>query len=92
MSLMENADITVPHVLRYCQWDDSEDLNNWAFAATECGNSILDVNPNALILIEGVEQYPKRKRAILMILRIFGKLPLMFHWYGAWWGGNLRRR
>ena len=34
------------------KWDDSTDHNNWAYAATECGNSILDVNPNALILIE----------------------------------------
>lgn len=41
------------------KWDDSTDQNNWAYAATECGNAILDKNPNALILIEGVEQYPK---------------------------------
>ena len=44
------------------KWDDSTDLNNWAYSATECANSVLKVNPNALIFIEGVEQYPKTEK------------------------------
>ena len=73
------------------KWDDSEDLNNWAFAATECGNSILDVNPNALILIEGVEQYPKKEKGYTYdTADIWQASADVSPWYGAWWGGNLR--
>ena len=35
------------------KWDDSTDLNNWKYSAEQCANSILAVNPNALILVEG---------------------------------------
>ena len=70
------------------KWDDSKDENNWAYAATRCAEAILDVNPHALILIEGVEQslsgaqegdywgMPDRKTNSPYI--------------GAWWGGNFR--
>ena len=70
------------------KWDGSKDENNWAYAATRCAESILDVNPNALIFIEGVEQsmsgamegdywgMPDRKDNSPYI--------------GAWWGGNFR--
>ena len=70
------------------KWDGSTDENNWAYAATKCADAILDVNPNALILIEGVEQslsgamegdywgMPDRKENSPYI--------------GAWWGGNFR--
>ncbi len=70
------------------KWDGSTDENNWAYAATKCAEAILDVNPNALILVEGVEQslsgamegdywgMPDRKTNSPYI--------------GAWWGGNFR--
>jgi len=70
------------------KWDGSTDENNWAYAATQCADAILDVNPNALILIEGVEQslsgaqegdywgIPDRRDNSPYI--------------GAWWGGNFR--
>ena len=44
---------------RYCKWDDSKDENNWKYVKEICAKAILDVNPNMLIVIEGVEQYPK---------------------------------
>lgn len=73
------------------KWDDSTDHNNWAYAATECGNSILDVNPNALILIEGVEQYPKTEKGYTYDTADIWEAPAdVSPWYGAWWGGNLR--
>lgn len=73
------------------KWDDSEDQNNWAFAATECGNSILDVNPNALILIEGVEQYPKTEKGYTYDTPDIWEAPAdVSPWYVGWWGGNLR--
>jgi len=70
------------------KWDGSKDENNWAYAATKCAEAILDVNPHALILVEGVEQsmsgamegdywgMPDRKDNSPYI--------------GAWWGGNFR--
>jgi len=38
-------------------WDNSNAPNNWRKAAEDCANAILDKNPNALILIEGVEGF-----------------------------------
>ncbi len=70
------------------KWDGSKDENNWAYAATRCAEAILDVNPNALIFVEGVEQslsgamegdywgIPDRRDNSPYI--------------GAWWGGNFR--
>ncbi|MBQ8928575.1 MAG: cellulase family glycosylhydrolase [Oscillospiraceae bacterium] len=73
------------------RWDDSDLKNNWAHAATECGNSILSVNPNALILIEGVEQYPKTEKGYTYDTADIWQAPAdVSPWYGAWWGGNLR--
>ncbi len=73
------------------RWDNSKVENNWAYAATECGNSILNVNPNALILIEGVEQYPKTEKGATYDTADIWQAPAdVSPWYGAWWGGNLR--
>lgn len=70
------------------KWDGSTDENNWAYAATKCADAILDVNPNALIFIEGVEQ------------SLSGAMPGDYWgiadrrdnspYVGAWWGGNFR--
>jgi len=70
------------------KWDGSTDENNWAYAATRCADAILDVNPHALIFIEGVEQ------------SLSGALPGDYWgmpdrrdnspYIGAWWGGNFR--
>ena len=38
-------------------WDDSDAPNNWKKAAQDCADAILAKNPNALILVEGVEGY-----------------------------------
>ena len=70
------------------KWDGSTDENNWAYAATNCPEAILDVNPHALIFIEGVEQ------------SLSGAMPGDYWgiadrrdnspYIGAWWGGNFR--
>ena len=73
------------------KWDGSTDENNWAYAATKCANAILDVNPNALIFIEGVEQYPKTEMGYTYDTPDIWDAPAdKSPWYGAWWGGNLR--
>ncbi|HHW71539.1 MAG TPA: cellulase family glycosylhydrolase, partial [Clostridiales bacterium] len=38
-------------------WGEGDLSTNWNEAATRCGQAILKVNPNALIMIEGVEKY-----------------------------------
>ena len=68
------------------KWDGSTDENNWAYAATKCANSILDVNPNALIFIEGVEQSVKSDAYTWGQPDSKTDPPYI----PAWWGGNLR--
>ncbi len=70
------------------KWDDSTDENNWAYAATRCANAILEVNPNALILVEGVEQ----SMSGAMAGDYWGMPDRRDNspYIPAWWGGNLR--
>ncbi|MBQ5337932.1 MAG: cellulase family glycosylhydrolase [Oscillospiraceae bacterium] len=70
------------------KWDGSTDENNWAYAATKCADAILDVNPNALILIEGVEQSLSgaQEGDYWGIADRRDNSPYI----GAWWGGNFR--
>ena len=73
------------------KWDDSTDQNNWKYAAETCANSILKVNPHALILVEGIEQYPKTEKGYTFDTPDIWDAPAdKSPWYGAWWGGNLR--
>ncbi len=72
------------------KWDDSTDYNNWKYSAEECAKSVLAVNPNALILIEGIEQYPKDGYTFDTPDVWEPKTEADKKWYGAWWGGNLR--
>lgn len=67
------------------KWDGSTDENNWAYAATQCALAMLDVNPNALILVEGVEQYPKEGHT-------WGEPDSLTNppYYPGWWGGQFR--
>ncbi len=68
------------------KWDDSTDENNWAYAATECALAMLEKNPNALILIEGVEQSVRNDSFTWGQPDSESNPP----YYAAWWGGNLR--
>ncbi|MDE6774900.1 MAG: cellulase family glycosylhydrolase [Ruminococcus sp.] len=70
------------------KWDGSTDENNWAYAATKCADAILEVNPNALIFIEGVEQ----SLSGAMPGDYWGIEDRMTNspYIGAWWGGNFR--
>lgn len=75
------------------KWDDSTDENNWAYAATQCANAILEVNPNALILVEGVEQQCKKGISSEQGVEYYWGMPNSetdSPYYPAWWGGQLR--
>ena len=74
------------------KWDGSKDENNWAYAAKTCADSILKVNPHALIFIEGIEQYPMTEKGYTFDTPDVWepKTEEDKKWHGAWWGGNLR--
>ncbi|GAB2837645.1 glycoside hydrolase family 5 protein [Streptomyces daliensis] len=64
------------------KWDGSADQDNWKHACQTAGRRILAVNPNLLVLCEGIEIYPKNGTD-------WGSTtPADYH--SMWWGGNLR--
>ena len=64
-------------------WNDSDDVNNWKRFAKDAANVILDKNPHALIVIEGIQIYPKNIEN-----NNFTSLD-PDDYYNTWWGGNL---
>lgn len=64
------------------RWDNSEHPNNWKRVAEITAQKILAINPNVLILVEGVESYPKDG--------ITWDSSKEGDYYNTWWGGNLR--
>jgi len=65
-------------------WNDSEDQNNWRRVAELAGNVILDNNPNALIMIEGIQIFPIDPESNDFTSTNDED------YYNSWWGGNLR--
>lgn len=70
-------------------WDNSNRPTNWKRVAQETALKILDVNPNVLIFVEGIEIYPKDG---LWDDEETNTSPWTGNadYYGNWWGGNLR--
>ncbi|MCM1023631.1 MAG: cellulase family glycosylhydrolase [Prevotella sp.] len=67
------------------KWDGSKDSDNWKYIAEKAAKAVLNKNPNVLVLVEGIEIYPKD----------IGKngdfsSTNMGDYYCTWWGGNLR--
>jgi aryl-phospho-beta-D-glucosidase BglC (GH1 family) len=67
---------------KVAKWDGSSDPNNWRKAAEDIGNAVLAINPNLLIVVEGIEAYPKEGYDYTNN----GEFTTYFNW----WGGNLR--
>ena len=65
-------------------WNDSNDKDNWKKVAERAGNAVLDENPNALIIIEGIQIYPKNIKANNFVSRDDDN-----DYYNTWWGANL---
>ncbi|MDP4180302.1 MAG: cellulase family glycosylhydrolase [Bacillota bacterium] len=77
-------------ILSQCAiWDNSNRATNWKRAAQETALKVLDVNPNLLIFVEGVEMYPKDG---LFDDESIDTSPWTGKndYYSDWWGGNLR--
>lgn len=69
-----------PHAI----WNDSSDPNNWKKVAERAGNAVLDKNPNALIIIEGIQIYPKNIKTNNFVSKDDDN-----DYYNTWWGANL---
>ncbi|MDF2802719.1 MAG: Cellulase [Anaerocolumna sp.] len=75
----------------FAKWDNSTAENNWKYAAERCAAAVLDKNPRLLIMIEGIEQYPKTNLGYTYATPdVWGATGNLAPYYGAWWGGNLR--
>ena len=64
-------------------WNDSNDPNNWKKVAEKAGKAVLGENPHALIVIEGIEIYPKDIKANNFTSADKEDYRI------TWWGGNL---
>lgn len=69
-----------PHAI----WNDSDSPDNWKKVAERAGNAVLDANPHALIIIEGIQIYPKNIHA-----NNFVSANDEDDYYNTWWGANL---
>ncbi|MBN1171034.1 MAG: cellulase family glycosylhydrolase [Micromonosporaceae bacterium] len=64
------------------KWDGSTDVDNWKYAAETAAKRILAVNPNVLVVVEGIEIYPRSG--------VSWSSTAESDYYFNWWGGNLR--
>ncbi len=64
-------------------WNDSNDPNNWKKVAEKAGKAVLKENPHALIVIEGIEIYPKDIKSNNFTSTNKEDYRI------TWWGGNL---
>lgn len=70
------------------RWDDTTDPQNWKYAAEQGAEAVLSANPNLLVMVEGVEVYPKEGYDWSAPQIDWTTMTEFYH--GAWWGGNLR--
>lgn len=66
-------------------WNDSDETENWRRAATEAAKRVLAENPDALVVVEGIEIYPRDTAANGDFA---SRNPDDYH--HSWWGANLR--
>ncbi|GAB2629820.1 cellulase family glycosylhydrolase [Streptomyces capparidis] len=64
------------------KWDGSADQDNFKHTCQTAGRRILAVNPNVLVLCEGVQIYPRNGAD--------WSSTNSADYHGMWWGGNLR--
>lgn len=67
------------------KWDSSSDPDNWRYIAEKAANAVLSENPNALVMVEGIEIYPTD-------IKSNGDFSSTNpgDYFSTWWGGNLR--
>lgn len=67
------------------KWDSSKDADNWKYVAEKAAKAVFKGNPEALVMVEGIEIYPidTKKNGNFASTN-------MGDYYCTWWGGNLR--
>ena len=68
-------------------WNGSEKSNNWKNTAEKTAKEILSINPNLLIMVEGIHSYPKNPLENDFELTAYNDRD---EYWENWWGGNLR--
>ncbi len=73
------------------KWDNSTDLNNWKYAAERGAAAVMKANPNLLVMVEGVEVYPKFEEGADWTSQNidYSRYPYSYY-HHTWWGGNFR--
>lgn len=73
------------------KWDNSTDPTNWKYAAETAAAAVLDKNPELLIMVEGVEVYPKFEEGADWTSQNidYSRYPYSYY-HHTWWGGNFR--
>lgn len=66
-------------------WNDSKTSNNWKYIAEKAALTVLSKNPNALVLVEGIQIYPKNTKTNKNYSSKNDG-----DYFNTWWGGNLR--
>ena len=66
----------------FAKWDGSTDVNNFKYACETASKRILAINPNLLVLCEGIESYPRDG--------VNWNGSSGAEYFNTWWGGNLR--
>ena len=78
----------------FAKWDGSSDQNNWRYAAEKGAAACLGKNPNLLIMVEGIEVYPRFEKGYDWNSNSVDYShyddPDYQPYYGAWWGANFR--
>jgi endoglucanase len=69
------------------KWDNTADQDNFKTVCETAGRRILAINPNVLILCEGIEVYPREGETWSSPNTDPDLTP---NYYYNWWGGNLR--
>lgn len=67
----------------YAKWDSTTDVNNFKHACETASNRILAINPEMLVLCEGIESYPRDGIS-------WDDASAGTEFFNTWWGGNLR--
>jgi endoglucanase len=82
---LENEPHGKPNESPRAKWDNSTDSDNWKYIAEKAAKAVFKGNSNALVMVEGIEIYPKD-------IKTNGNFSSTNSgdYYFNWWGGNLR--
>lgn len=84
---LKNEPHGTPNQPPRAKWDNTTDQDNWKHVAETAARKILAINPNLLVLVEGIEVYPREGETWSSPNTDPDLSP---NYYYNWWGGNLR--